>query len=96
MAAHQGCLRRVMRGCLLSRKVRVLRALLELKNAAHRFAFVSARLSPRPDAHTGPALDPATGVRSYSGCLAAIISKLDVDPCVRTAPERQLLMMTCA
>jgi hypothetical protein len=71
MAAHQGCLRRVMRGCLLSRKVRVLRALLELKNAAHRFAFVSARLAPRADAHAGLALNPATGARAScwrSGC----------------------------
>jgi hypothetical protein len=67
MAAHEECLRRVMKGCLLSRKVKVLRALMELKTLAHRFASASGRLAPKQDAQPPGALDPATGAR---GCLA--------------------------
>ena len=51
----------MMKGCLLSRKVKVLRALMELKTLAHRFASASGRLAPKQDAELPGALDPATG-----------------------------------
>lgn len=42
LAAHSDFLRRVAKGCLLSRKVRVLKTLTELKNVAHRCKSFSA------------------------------------------------------
>lgn len=41
MEQHQAFLRRLMKGCLLSRKVVVLRALLALKELALRFVKLS-------------------------------------------------------
>ena len=38
LAAHDDFLRRVMKGTLLSRKVKVLRSLLDLKNVVHRWS----------------------------------------------------------
>ena len=42
LAAHDDFLRRVMKGTLLSRKVKVLRSLLDLKNVVHRWSSLSS------------------------------------------------------
>ena len=65
MRAHEEWLRRVMKGCLLSRKVKVLRALMELKTAAHRFSSASGRLAPKQDAERTASLDPVTGATLF-------------------------------
>jgi hypothetical protein len=64
VVAHQEFLRRVMKGCLLSRKVKLLQTLISLKTQAYRFAGSSARLQaalPHRDPYDAP-VDPATGV----------------------------------
>ena len=59
--AHREFLRRVLKGCLLSRKVRLLRALMDLKSLAHHYAALSARLSVDPASLSLDAEDPETG-----------------------------------
>lgn len=41
---HQALLRRIMKGCLLSRRVKLLRTLVELKALALKFTEVTARI----------------------------------------------------
>ncbi len=48
MVAHREFLRRVLKGCLLSRRVRLLRALIDLKLVAQRFANISSRICAEP------------------------------------------------
>lgn len=48
MVAHREFLRRVLKGCLLSRRVRLLRALIDLKLLAQRFANISSRICAEP------------------------------------------------
>ncbi|KAK9817974.1 hypothetical protein WJX72_005158 [[Myrmecia] bisecta] len=50
MAAHKEFLRRVLKGCLLSRKVKLLRNLMDLKALALRFADTAARIAAEVDA----------------------------------------------
>jgi hypothetical protein len=53
MVAHREFLRRVLKGCLLSRRVKLLRALIDLKTLAQRFAAVSARIRAEAAPHGG-------------------------------------------
>lgn len=54
IAHHKEFLRRVMKGCLLSRKVKLLRNLIDLKVVAHHFALTSARLAADSDSAVLP------------------------------------------
>lgn len=64
MVAHREFLRRVLKGCLLSRRVRLLRALIDLKTLAQRFAAVSARVRAEAAPHGG---DSSHGDRATGG-----------------------------
>lgn len=76
--AHREFLRRVLKGCLLSRKVRLLRALMDLKSLAHHYAALSARLSVDPATLSLDADGPETGtVCIFTPCLPGWESGLE-------------------
>lgn len=58
MVAHREFLRRVLKGCLLSRRVKLLRALIDLKTLAQRFAAVSARIRAEAAPHGSSSSSP--------------------------------------
>jgi hypothetical protein len=61
VAHHKEFLRKVMKGCLLSRRIRVLRILMDLKALALRFAQLSAKLKVDTDAFDLDYADPVSG-----------------------------------
>ncbi|BDA43053.1 Gamma-tubulin complex component 2 [Coccomyxa sp. Obi] len=61
LAAHEEFMKRVMKGTLLSRKVKTLKALNELKEVVNRFAKTGARLQKDLDQVISPTNDPITG-----------------------------------
>lgn len=63
---HQSLLRRIMKGCLLSRRVKLLRTLVELKALALKFTEVTNRIRvPEPGAFSFEAEDDARGLHDF-------------------------------
>ena len=60
-AAHKGFLARVLTGFLLSKRIIVLRKLIDLKALAADFSKLSERLNIDTQAFAVDASDPATG-----------------------------------
>ena len=68
MEAHAAYLKRILKGTLLSRKVKLLQQLNAITNVGHRFGETTRRLEEKTALDPLPLEDPATGAASsYSG-----------------------------
>ena len=66
---HTDFLRRVLKGCLLSRKVTLLQSLVQLKKQAGLFTQLSAALHIHPEPASESDMVP-TGAASLCSCTA--------------------------
>ena len=64
MEAHGAYLKRILKGTLLSRKVKLLQQLNSIINVGHRFGETTRRLEEKTALDPVPLEDPATGARS--------------------------------
>ena len=61
MEAHAAYLKRILKGTLLSRKVKLLQQLNSIINVGHRFGETTRRLEEKTALDPVPLEDPATG-----------------------------------
>ncbi len=64
MEAHAAYLKRILKGTLLSRKVKLLQQLNSIINVGHRFGETTRRLEEKTALDPVPLEDPATGAHS--------------------------------
>ena len=64
MEAHAAYLKRILKGTLLSRKVKLLQQLNAITNVGHRFGETTRRLEEKTALDPLPLEDPATGAAS--------------------------------
>lgn len=67
-----------MKGCLLSRKVKLLQTLISLKTQAYRFAAASARLQSALPGRDSDAEDPATGMMAHPAFVTLLSKNVGV------------------
>lgn len=70
MEAHAAYLKRILKGTLLSRKVKLLQQLNSIINVGHRFGETTRRLEEKTALDPVPLEDPATGPASAVVCLS--------------------------
>jgi len=63
MEAHAAYLKRILKGTLLSRKVKLLQQLNSIINVGHRFGETTRRLEEKTALDPVPLEDPATGMQ---------------------------------
>jgi hypothetical protein len=68
MEAHAAYLKRILKGTLLSRKVKLLQQLNSIINVGHRFGETTRRLEEKTALDPVPLEDPATGPASVVVC----------------------------
>ncbi len=70
MEAHAAYLKRILKGTLLSRKVKLLQQLNSIINVGHRFGETTRRLEEKTALDPVPLEDPATGGDTVALILA--------------------------
>lgn len=68
---HTDFLRKVLKGCLLSRKLTLLQSLVQLKKQAGVFTQLSAALHIQPESEKASDLDMVPAGHLFSNCVAA-------------------------
>lgn len=86
MEAHGAYLKRILKGTLLSRKVKLLQQLNSIVNVGHRFGETTRRLEEKTALDPVPLEDPATGARS-----AALLS---ATPYMPVLPQKEVPLKT--
>jgi len=80
--AHAAYLKRILKGTLLSRKVKLLQQLNSIINVGHRFGETTRRLEEKTALDPVPLEDPATGMQGqgliwlYTACCCSTRSYL--------------------